>query len=238
MNDIHKSAIIGPGVSMGVRNTIGPNVVLIGPLKIGDDNWFGPGVTIGTPPEVRSAPHGDGWNTESISSPTLIGSRNIIREGVSIQKANYRQTTIGDDCFIMSRAYIAHDCLISDGVTISANVSLAGHCHIQSRATLGLASTCHQFTVIGTGAMIGMSSAVTKNVPPYAMIYGVPGSIRGANLRGMEAHGFDSSLTTQWHVALLSDGNEAAIEDLKLTELKSTWIQAIQNVHLKDSERI
>ena len=237
MNDIHSSAFIGPGVILGSNNFIGPNAVLFGPLEIGDDNWIGPGVTIGTPPEVRSAPHLAIWNETDKSKPTVIGSRNIFREGVSIQRSNYRQTTVGSDCFIMSRAYIAHDCVVEDNVTISANVSLAGHCHIQEKATLGLASTFHQFSVVGTGAMVGMSAAVTKDVPPYAMFFGVPGVIRGANTRGMAAHGFKDDSIMQWDEALMQHGYKARSQNKKLNELFESWLSAVAEVQLNESER-
>lgn len=237
MNQIHASAFIGPKVQLGSNNIIGPNVVLLGPTVIGDDNWIGPGATIGTPPEVRSAPHLAIWDEVDELQPTVIGSRNIIREGVSVQRSNYRQTSLGDECFVMSRAYIAHDCIIEDGVTISANVSLAGHCHIQTKSTLGLASTFHQFSVVGTGAMVGMSSAVTKDVPPYAMFYGVPGSIRGANTRGMAAHGFDSASIQEWDESLRENGHQAKSQNANLVELNKSWLKTLENVRLRDCER-
>ena len=238
LNNIHPSTLVGPEVKLGINNIIGPNSVLLGPLEIGDDNWIGPGVTIGTPPEVRTAPHLAIWNETDNSRPTIIGSRNILREGVSIQRSNYRQTTVGNDCFIMSRAYIAHDCVVEDNVTISANVSLAGHCHIQEKATLGLASTFHQFSVVGTGAMVGMSAAVTKDVPPYAMFFGVPGVIHGANTRGMAAHGFQDDSIVQWDEDLKKLGYEARSQNTHLQELYKSWLSAVSDVRLKDSERI
>ena len=53
MNHIHPSVVIGPGVEIGTGNTIGPGTVLLGPLTLGDDNWIGPLVAIGTPGEMR-----------------------------------------------------------------------------------------------------------------------------------------------------------------------------------------
>ena len=237
MNVIHSSAFIGPGVTLGSNNFIGPNVVLFGPLTIGDENWIGPGVIVGTPPEVRGAPHRADWEEFTESNRTTIGSRNVIREGVSIQRANYRNTVLGSDCFIMSRAYIAHDCVIEDSVTISANVSLAGHCHIQTKSTLGLASTFHQFSVVGTGAMVGMSAAVTKNVPPYSMFFGVPGVIHGANIRGMAAHGFGAACVGDWDESLMEHGHKARPQNKKLNELFESWLNTVAEVQLNESER-
>jgi acyl-[acyl carrier protein]--UDP-N-acetylglucosamine O-acyltransferase len=54
-----------------------------------------------------------------------------------------------------------------------------------------------------------MSAAVTKDVPPYAMFYGVPGVIKGANTRGMSAHGFDAESIQEWNDSLKKHGHQA-----------------------------
>ena len=36
-NSIHPTAVLGPGVSLGSGNTIGPGVILLGPLHLGND---------------------------------------------------------------------------------------------------------------------------------------------------------------------------------------------------------
>ena len=48
-NAIHPTAVLGPEVDLGSGNTIGPGVVLLGPLRIGDDNGQEP------PPSLRAA---------------------------------------------------------------------------------------------------------------------------------------------------------------------------------------
>ena len=237
MNTIHPSAVIGPGVTMGQGNVIHPNAVLLGPIELGDDNWIGPGVVIGTPPEVRGVPHQSGWESVEPGNPITIGSRNVFREGVSVQRSRYRTTTVGSDNFIMSRAYIAHDCVIGDTVTISANVSLAGHCIVQDFATLGLASSFHQFSVVGSGAMVGMGAVITRDVPPYSMVFGVPAKIQGSNYRGMKAHRFDEECIESWTTALSNTTFLNANECSKVSELMASWKSAVDNVHLKDSER-
>ena len=48
-NAIHPTAVIGPEVDLGSGNTFGPGVVLLGPLRIADDNGQEP------PPSRRAA---------------------------------------------------------------------------------------------------------------------------------------------------------------------------------------
>ena len=42
-NTIHRSAVIGPGVRLRIRNTIRPYAVVTGQVELGDDTclWFG-----------------------------------------------------------------------------------------------------------------------------------------------------------------------------------------------------
>ena len=46
-----------------------------------------------------------------------------------------------------------------------------------------------QRRVIGPGAMVGMGSVVTRDVPPFAKAYGNPCRVRGANAVGMTRGG-------------------------------------------------
>lgn len=184
MNDIHPTAIVGDDVQMGSGNTVGPNVVIYGPATIGDGNWLGAGVVIGAPPEVRSFEHPRGGASHS-SPGVTIGNRNIIREYAQIHQGWKQRTAVGDDAFIMNQAYVAHDCHLEDGVTVASSVLLAGHVHIGAHANLGLGTTVHQGRYIGRAAMVGMSSVVTRDIPPFAKAYGSPARVASANAVGM-----------------------------------------------------
>ena len=47
----------------------------------------------------------------------------------------------------------------------------------------------HQRRVIGPGAMVGMGSVVTRDVPPFAKAYGNPCRVHGVNAVGMSRGG-------------------------------------------------
>jgi UDP-N-acetylglucosamine acyltransferase len=192
MNTIHPTAVIGDGVVLGDGNVIGPHVVLFGPLEIGDDNWIGPGVTIGTPPEVRGVEHGAQWLETGASAGVRIGSRNTIREHTLIHQGWKQVTSVGDDCFLMNKVYVAHDTVIGDGVTLASTVTMGGHVHIGEKANIGLGTVVHQRRVIAAGAMVGMGSVVTRDVPPFALAYGNPARVQGANRVGMSRLGVDA----------------------------------------------
>lgn len=183
-NEIHPTVIVGDDVKLGSGNTIGPNVVIYGPATLGDDNWIGAGVVIGAPPEVRSFEHPRG-RAAGVSPGVRIGDRNVIREYAQVHQGWKQQTAIGDDAFIMNQVYVAHDCELEDGVTIASSVLLAGHVHIGAHANLGLGTAVHQGRYIGRAAMVGMSSVVTRDIPPFAKAYGSPARVASANAIGM-----------------------------------------------------
>lgn len=191
MNTIHPTAVIGDGVVLGIRNVIGPHVVLYGPLDIGDDNWIGPGVTIGTPPEVRGVEHAAQWAAEASGVGARIGHRNVIREQSLIHQGWKSPTVVGNDCFIMNKVYVAHDTVLANGVTLASTVTMGGHVLVGTGANIGLGTVVHQRRIVGPGAMVGMGSVVTRDVPPFALVYGNPAQLRGTNAVGMARLGVD-----------------------------------------------
>ncbi|MEO6999025.1 MAG: UDP-N-acetylglucosamine acyltransferase [Terracoccus sp.] len=189
MNSIHPSALVSEQVTMGSGNTIGPGVVLLGPMTIGDDNWFGVNGVFGAPAEIRGADHGEAWHGVAVGAGVVIGSHNVFREFVTIHQGHHDPTVVGDDCFLMNKVYVAHDGRVESGVTMASSVTLGGRVHVGRGANLGMNSVVHQRRVIGPGVMLGMGSVVTRDLPPYAKAFGNPSRIRGANSVGMEREG-------------------------------------------------
>ena len=218
MNEIHPTAIIGPDVELGRDNVIGPFAVLTGPVRLGDSTWLGAGVVIGAPPEVRSFDH----RTEAVGHEPAgvhIGSGNRIREYAQIHQGWKQTTRIGDDTFIMNQSYVAHDGVLGDGVTLASSCLLAGHVRIGDGANLGLGVAVHQFSSIGAGAMIGMGAVVTRDIPAFAMAYGNPARVRGANRVGLRRLGVAEEPIAQIHSAY--ENGDLAL-DLAAAELPQT----------------
>jgi len=171
-NNIHSSAFIGPLVTMGDGNRVGPNVIIEGNCEIGDNNWFGANSYIGAIPELRNLNHFD-WSSFA-GLRTNIGSENIIRENSLVQSSLDGQTTIGDRNFLMVGTHVSHDCKIGDEITLAQKVILAGHTSIQSYSNIGTGAVIKQKLSIGQYVMVGMGSVVTKNLPPFGLYYGNP----------------------------------------------------------------
>lgn len=188
-NRVHPTAVVGPGVELGDDNIIGPYAVLLGPARIGNGNWIGPHTAIGTPGEMRGGAHPAAWDEEPEHGGLVIGDRNIIREFATVQAPAAGTTTIGDDCYVMTKAHVPHDGHLENGVTVSCGALIGGHGRIGANANLGLNCVLHQQLVVGPGAMLGMGAIVTKPVPPFATVTGNPGRIQGVNWRGMQRVG-------------------------------------------------
>ncbi|MEZ3160048.1 UDP-N-acetylglucosamine acyltransferase [Microbacterium sp. BWT-B31] len=203
MNDIHPTAVIGEGVRLGRGNTIGPFVVLTGDVVIGDDNWIGTGVVIGAPPEVRTFDHPRAAGDDP-GAGVVLGSGNVIREYAQIHAGLKSPTSIGDAGFIMNQVYIAHDGRVGNGVTMASSVLLAGHATVGDGANLGLGTKVHQFRSVGAGAMVGMGALVTRDIPAFALAYGAPARVVGANRVGLQRQHVDASLVERIHRAYLS----------------------------------
>ncbi len=192
MNRIHPSAVVGEGVVLGSDVVIGPHVVLMGPLVIGDEVWIGAGTTIGAPPEISSARQNVAWDGDLEHAGVLLADGVVIREHVVIHQGSVRRTEVGAGSWLLNRAYVAHDVVIGERVTVSGGVSIGGHCTIRDRVNLGMNAVVHQRRSIGAVSMIGMGTPVARDVPPFATVYGVPPRLRGVNAVGMSRAGIDA----------------------------------------------
>jgi UDP-N-acetylglucosamine acyltransferase len=193
-NDIHPTAIIGPGVELGRDNVVAPYAVVLGPCRIGDRNWIGPHVAIGTPAQIRGGAHIASWEAPDDPPGVVIGDDNIIREFVTIHQPTEDTTAIGNHCYLMSYAHVPHDATLSDGVTLSNAAQIGGHAQFGAGANIGLGAMVHQRAIIGAGAMIGMGAIVTKDIPPFAVAYGNPARVAGVNAVGLRRAGYDEGV--------------------------------------------
>lgn len=187
-NRIHPTAVVGDGVVLGRGNVIGPHAVILGPCTIGDGNWIGPHAVIGTPGEHRRSAHPDWLGSQGAG--VEIGDGSIIRELVTVQQGTVQITRVGSNCFITAHSHVPHDAEVEDGCTV-ANATIGGHAWIGRDSFVGLGVVIHQWLAIGAGSMLGMQSAVTRDVPPFALAVGSPARIRGANRIGLQRRGVD-----------------------------------------------
>lgn len=230
-NRIHPTAVIGADVELGDGNVVGPYTVIVGPCRIGDGNWIGPQVVIGTPAEVRGGPHPVGWDDEADGPGVVIGDRCVVREFTSIHQGSHEVTRIGDEVLLLARSHVAHDCALDDGVTMAAGVRLAGHTQVAAWANIGMGTVVHQFVRIGPGAMIGMGSAVRKDVPPFTITVGNPARTTGVNRVGLSRRGCDDAVIERFEQYLKGGGTLPESLPAEIAERLTAWAKTSTDHH-------
>lgn len=181
---IGPSAIIGPNVKVGDGTRIGPLVVIDGHTTIGKDNVIVGQASLGGPPQDLS------YRGE----PTMleIGDGNTIREFVSINRGTVKGgavTRIGSNNLIMACCHVAHDCEMEDNIVLSNSSGLAGHVKVGRNANLsGMCGIVH-FVSIGEYAFLAGMTRLARDVPPYMIIEGHEGRVRGVNVVGLARGG-------------------------------------------------
>ena len=178
-------SVIGPDVRIGRGSKIGAHCVVQGHTTIGEDNTFFQFSSIGAAPQDK----------KYAGEPTqlVIGDRNTVREFCTFNTGTAKDsgcTRIGNDNWIMAYVHIAHDVQLGSQTILANNATLAGHVHVGDWVIIGGLSGVHQFVKIGAHAMVGFSSAISQDVPPFIMADGNPAAARGFNVEGLRRRGF------------------------------------------------
>ncbi|HHI78348.1 MAG TPA: acyl-ACP--UDP-N-acetylglucosamine O-acyltransferase [Planctomycetes bacterium] len=231
--EIGPFAILGEGVRIGDRTKVMGQAQILGRTTLGEDNVVFPGAILGCIPQDKKF--------RGEETRLVIGDRNHFREHCTAHRGTGRdhggagQTTIGNDNLLMACSHVAHDCILGDKVTMGNNVLLAGHVHVEEGATISGGTAIHQFTTIGTMAFIGGLARVGMDVPPYLIVEGRPGRVRGINLVGLRRRGVSEkaqeALKEAYRILFMNpQGNlEAGLDTL---EAKEDLVEEVRNLVL------
>lgn len=199
---IHPTAVISPDATIGKNVEIGPfcvieanvslgsgsklhsHVVIHGHSKIGEENEFFPFAAIG----VKSQ------DLKYAGEPTalIVGDRNVFRENTTIHRGTKEETptTIGNDNLFLAYSHVAHDCVLGNHIILSNNGTLAGHVVVEDHVIVSGLSGVHQFCRVGQHSIVGGITKIVQDVPPFTIVDGNPGTVRGLNKIGLERRGF------------------------------------------------
>ncbi len=200
--NIHPLAIVEPGAKIGTDVTIEPYAVvkenvtledrviikshayIDGHTTIGEGTIVYPSASIGTKTQALK------YRGEKTF--VRIGKNCEIREFVTINSSfeENSEVKVGDHCLIMAYCHVAHHCRLGNRVILSNNVNLAGHVTVEDGAIIGGMTAVHQYSRIGSYAMVGGMSRITHDIPPYTIGAGIPYKFGGLNIIGLKRNGF------------------------------------------------
>ncbi len=183
---IEAFSTIAEHVEIGEGTWIGPNVTIFDYVKIGKNCKIFPGAVVGAIPQDLK------FNDEV--SYVEIGDNVTIRECATINRgtsaSGKNKTIVGNNTLVMSYAHVAHDCVVGNNCILVSYTGLAGETEVDDWAIIGGGSLAHQFSKIGTHAMVAGDSAIGKDVPPYTRVGKKPLSYCGLNIIGLRRRGF------------------------------------------------
>ncbi|GMF14075.1 unnamed protein product [Phytophthora lilii] len=163
------------------------HVVIDGKTRVGSGTVIHPFASLGGEPQDKK--HRMFADKESREETLTVGSNCVIREHVTVHgSTSYSEapTSVGDDCWLLCGAHVAHDSQLGRRVVVSNNVCIAGHVSIGDGAIIGGQVGIKQHVSVGPLAMVGGQSAVDGDVLPYGLVVGNRAKLAGLNLVGLQ----------------------------------------------------
>lgn len=203
-NRIHPSAVVSAAAELGNNNEVGPFAIIEEGVQLGDGNRIAAHAVIKTGSQlghrnqvfehavIGGDPQHLKFDAASPSTFIRIGDDNVFREGVTVNRGFQEgcSTVMGNGNYMMTASHLGHDCEIGDFNVLANAAALAGHVTAGDRIFVSGGVMIHQFTHVGSYAMIGGNSKITQDVLPFMITDGNPAAVRGLNLVGLKRAGF------------------------------------------------
>jgi UDP-N-acetylglucosamine acyltransferase len=189
---VHPTVRVGPyvvidaDVTVGAECEIGPHVYLTGVTVIGARNQFHAGCVIGDAPQ----------DLKYKGEPTglRIGDDNIFREHVTVHRSTKpgEETIVGNGNLFMANSHLGHNAVVGSHVVLANGALLGGHAVVEDRAFISANCLVHQFTRVGTLALMQGGAGISKDLPPFT-IAADKNTICGLNIVGLRRAGITAT---------------------------------------------
>ena len=167
-------AYIGPFSSLGGATRIHPHVTILAHSRIGRRVIIHSGTVIGS--------DGFGYEVDEQGVRTKIPQLGIVEigddveigAGVTVDRARFGRTRIGNGVKIDNLVQVAHNVVVGDHAVLVAQVAIAGSTVLEPHTMVAGQAGVAGHLVIGAGAVIAGRAGVTKDVPPKTFVSGFP----------------------------------------------------------------
>ena len=149
---VHESSYVDEGATIGENTKVWHFSHVLSGAQIGKDSVLGQNVN--------------------------VGSRAIIGNGVKIQN----NVSVYDDVIIEDDVFCGPSCVFTNVINPRAFVERKNEYKktiVKKGASIGANATIVCGVTIGEYALVGAGSVVTKDVPPYSLVYGAPARVMG-----------------------------------------------------------
>jgi UDP-3-O-[3-hydroxymyristoyl] glucosamine N-acyltransferase len=185
-------AILEPGVRVGDRSVISALCYVGHEATIGEDCFLYPHVSVRERVRIGSrvmihnsaviGSDGFGYSVDAKGvrhkipqlGTVVIGDDVEIGSNVSIDRARFGRTSIGNGVKIDNLVQIAHNVTVGDDAVICGQSGIAGSSEVKAHAILASQAGLSGHLVIGEWAIVGAQAGVTKDVPPKTYVLGSP----------------------------------------------------------------
>jgi UDP-3-O-[3-hydroxymyristoyl] glucosamine N-acyltransferase len=188
---VHAYAVIEDGAEIGAGSSIGAHTFVGRESRIGPASFVHPHVIIRERVSVgsRCVVHsgtvigGDGFGFETVNGRHVkvpqvggveIGDDVEIGAGVTIDRARFGMTRIGEGTKIDNLVQIAHNVVIGPHCLIVAQAGISGSTRLGKYVVLAGQVGVVGHITLGDGATVGAQSGVSKSVPAGAKVFGSP----------------------------------------------------------------
>jgi UDP-perosamine 4-acetyltransferase len=118
--------------------------------------------------------------TAAISPSARLGVGVVVMAQAAINP----EAAIGDLAIVNTGAIVEHDCVVGEAAHLAPRTAIGGAVRVGAAALLGIGAVARPGAVIGAGATVGAGSLVLGEIPPGAVVCGVPARpVRGRGSR-------------------------------------------------------
>ena len=164
---------LGHGTTVGEDCRLYPHVSVRESTRIGNRTVIHNGAVIGSD-GFGYVMHAGAWQKVPQIGTVEIGDDVEIGANVTVDRARFGKTLIGNDVKIDNLVQIAHNVRIGDHTAMAAQTAIAGSstvgCYVQIGGQAGIAGHLS----VGDQCVVGGGAGVTKSVPPQTFVSGYP----------------------------------------------------------------